>query len=137
MPAGHRSPDGTGVVVLAGGVVSDQRAQLIEECFAALLHLLFDVELLDLVHRHVDRAFHHHLNVMLPGAASKFTKGLEFSQRCFLIAVRNQSGRGIPSYWLPNSLDSRTLWVATEKTSTRTLGYIIRCDLFWFYIYLF
>ena len=78
IPAGHRRADGAGDVVVAGGDVGDQGAEHIEGCLAALLHLLFDVEL-DLIHRHMARTLNHHLDVVLPGAAGELAEGFELS----------------------------------------------------------
>ena len=79
MPGSHRRTNSTGDVIVARGSIGDQRTQHIEGGFAALLQLLFDDEH-DLAHRNMARAFHYHLNVMLPSAAGKFTEGLELSQ---------------------------------------------------------
>ncbi|CAI8357841.1 MAG: Uncharacterised protein [Cyanobium sp. ARS6] len=59
--------------------VRHQRAENIERCLVALLHLFFHVEL-DLIHRHVAWTLNHHLNVFLPGTTRQFTKGVELGK---------------------------------------------------------
>ena len=79
IPTRHGRADGAGDVVVARGDVGDQGAEHIEGRLTALLHLLFDVEL-NLIHRHVARTLHHHLDVVLPGAAGELTEGFELRQ---------------------------------------------------------
>jgi hypothetical protein len=76
VPARQGGTDGAGDVVTTRSDFCDQGTQHIEGCFAALLHLLFDIEL-DLIHRHVARTLHHHLHIVFPGPAGEFTKGFQ------------------------------------------------------------
>ena len=78
VPARQGGTDGAGDVVITRSDVADQGTERIEKCFAALLHLLFDVEL-NLIHWHVARTLHHHLHIVFPGPAGELTKG--FSAR--------------------------------------------------------
>ena len=93
MPTGHRSANGGRDMVVTGGDVGHQGPKHVEGRLIALLHLLFHVEL-DLVHRHVARAFHHHLHVVFPGPAGEFTEGFQFSQlsgiRGIVLTTRTQ-----------------------------------------------
>jgi len=91
VPAGHGGTDGAGDVVVAGGDVGDQRTQHIEGGLGALLHLLAHVEF-DLIHGHMARALHHHLNVVLPGAAGEFAEGLQFRQLGLIGGVVQTAG---------------------------------------------
>ena len=91
IPAGHGGTDGAGDVVVTRGNIGDQRTEHIEGGLGALLHLLAHVEL-DLVHRHVARALHHHLYVVRPGAAGEFTEGLQFRQLSLIGGVVQATG---------------------------------------------
>ncbi len=91
IPTGHRRTDGAGDVVVAGGDVGNQRAQHIEGRLSTFLHLLAHVEF-DLVHRHMARTLHHHLHVVLPGAASELTEGLQFRQLGLIGGVVQATG---------------------------------------------
>ena len=91
VPAGHRRADGAGDVVVAGGNVGHERTEHVEGRLGALLHLLAHVEL-DLIHRHVARTLHHHLHVVLPGAARELTQGLQFGQLGFIGGVMQTTG---------------------------------------------
>ena len=75
-----------------GAISVTKRAQYIEGRFTALLHLLLHVEL-DLIERHMAWTFHHHLHIVLPGAAGEFTQGMQFSQLSSIRSIVLHPGR--------------------------------------------
>jgi hypothetical protein len=66
-PADVGGADAAGDVVVARRDVGDQRSQRVERRFVAVLELFVHVALI--VHRHVARAFDHHLHVVLHALA--------------------------------------------------------------------
>src|SRR5579863_4268723 len=71
--ADHGRADGAGDVVVAGGDIGDERAERVKRRFVAELDFFFYLEL-DLIHRHVARAFDHYLDIMVPGFFGEFTQ---------------------------------------------------------------
>ena len=74
VPADLRRADGAGDVVVAGRDVGGQRSQGIEGRLVALLQLDLHV-LLDELHRHMARAFDHHLDIVFPGNFRELSQG--------------------------------------------------------------
>ena len=45
------------------------------------------------VHRHMARAFDHHLNVVLPGDLGELAKSFQLAELGFVIGIGNRPGR--------------------------------------------
>ncbi|MNR26083.1 hypothetical protein D3C85_1432730 [compost metagenome] len=65
-PADHRRADTGSEVVVTRRNIGGQRPQGVEWCFVTMLQL-FGYVATDHLHRHVARAFDHHLYVIFPG----------------------------------------------------------------------
>ena len=82
-----RRANGGGDVVIARGNIGDQRAQRVEGRIGGPV-LLELVVFLNHVERHVPRAFHHDLDVVLPGAPGELTDGLELGELGGVVGIR-------------------------------------------------
>ena len=80
--------DGAGDVVVARSDIGDQRAQRVERSpiaqFLLALHILAHQ-----VERDMPRSFHHHLNVVLPGALGQLCQGVQLGELGGVIGIRN------------------------------------------------
>src|ERR1700730_5468707 len=91
VPADHGRADGGGDVVVAGSDVGGERTQRVEGRLVADLHLQVDV-LLDLVHRDVDRALDHDLDVVLPRDLGQLAERAQLAELCLVVGVGNRTG---------------------------------------------
>jgi hypothetical protein len=89
--AGHGGADGAGDVIVAGRDVGHERAEHVERRLVAEVHLLLHVHL-DLVERHVTRAFDHHLDVLLPRALGELAQRLQLGELRGIARVGEAAG---------------------------------------------
>jgi len=90
-PADHRRSDRARDVVVPRRDIRDERAERVERRFAAYLLHAPDVHL-DLIHRDVSGAFHHHLHVSLPCSASELAECVELGELRTVAGVGDASG---------------------------------------------
>ena len=91
VPAYHGCADGTGYVVVTGSNVGDKRAKSIERCAVALVYLPLHV-CLNLVHRHVARAFDERLHILLPRSLNKFAHSVKFGKLGCVVGIVGAAG---------------------------------------------
>ena len=89
-PASQRCTNGTSDVIVAWRDIGDQWPEHVERRLVAFFHLPFHVHV-DLIHRHMARAFHHDLTTFLPSAASQFTENVQFCKLRFITGIGNRS----------------------------------------------
>ncbi len=78
-------------MVVAGRDVGGQRPKCIERRFMAVFQLFGHVAA-DHLHRHVARAFNHHLHVIFPGDFCQLAKRVELSELRLVVCVLNRAG---------------------------------------------
>ncbi|MNN59664.1 hypothetical protein D3C81_1747960 [compost metagenome] len=75
-------------MVITRSDIGGQWAKSIEWCFVAVLQLLGHVAA-DHLHRHVARAFDHHLHIIFPGNFGQLTQSVQFGELSLVVGVLN------------------------------------------------
>ncbi|MNB87228.1 hypothetical protein D3C75_342040 [compost metagenome] len=89
-PADHRRANPGGEVVVTRCDIGGQRPQSVERRFMAVFQLLGHVAA-DHLHRHMARAFDHHLHVIFPGNFGQLAQGVQLGKLGFVVGVANGS----------------------------------------------
>ena len=90
-PADHCRADTGGEMVVARRDISGERPQGVEWRFVAVLQLFGHIAA-DHLHRHVARAFNHHLHVIFPGDFRQFAEGAQLGKLRLIVGILNGAG---------------------------------------------
>lgn len=90
-PADHCRADAGGEMVIARGDIGGQRAEGVERRFVAMFQLFGHVAA-DHLHRHMARAFNHHLYVVFPGDFGQLAQRMQLGELGLVVGVLNRTG---------------------------------------------